>query len=227
MSRFKFQSARYAMPLTLALCAASAHGQFYKLHGAAISVGATSPFTRTLETNPSSGSYIISTPSGGVIGTTVSNQQQSTTDSVGFLSSLQFHPKPWAGIEMNYGYTHYSERYHFNYSAATTAQVVNVPTTGHEATAAYEFHPPHIPFQPFVNIGGGAIDFLPRTGENQWRGAGLLEAGFDLPTHNKHFGFRVEGRSLYYRAPNFNNPAISTRAWRATVEPSVSTFYRF
>ncbi len=211
----------------IAMPALAAHGQFYKLHGAAISVGATGPFDRSLESNPGSGSYVVTTPSGGVINTTVSNQQQFTTNSAGFLTSIQFHPKPWAGVEMNYSFSHYSERYAFTYSSATPAQSVNVPTTAHEATAAYEFHPPHIPFQPFVNVGGGSIDFVPRTGENQWRGAGLLEAGFDLPTHNKHLGFRVEGRSLYYRAPNFNNSAISTKTWRVTFEPSVSAVYRF
>ncbi len=218
---------RTMLPITVAFAAASAHGQFQGLKGASISVGAMSPFDRSLESNPTSGSYVIASPSGGVINTTVSGQRQFTTDSVGFLTSLQFHPRPWAGVELNYSYSHYSERYAFNYSAATTAQTASAPTVAHEATAAYEFHPRHIPFQPFVNVGGGSIDFVPLSGPNQWRGAGLLEAGFDIPTHNPHFGFRIEGRSLYYRAPNFNNRAISTRTWRATVEPAVSTYYRF
>ncbi len=220
-------SIRTLLPLTLTLAAVSAHGQFDRLKGATISVGAMSPFDRSLTSNPTSGNYIISTPSGGFIGTTVSGQQQFTTDSVGVLTQIQFHPRPWAGIEMNYSYSHYSEKYSFNYTAATTSQTAVAPTVAHEATSAYEFHPRHIPFQPFVNAGGGAIDFLPLSGHNQWRGAGLLEAGFDLPTHNPHFGFRIEGRSLYYRAPNFNNPAISTRTWRATIEPAVSSYYRF
>jgi hypothetical protein len=218
---------RIMLPIGLILLTAAAHGQFYKLNGATISVGAMSPFDRSLQSNPTSGSYVISTPTGGVINTNVSGQRQFTTDSVGFLTSLQFHPRPWAGVELNYSYSHYSERYAFNYSAATTSQTASAPTVAHEATAAYEFHPRHIPFQPFVNVGGGSIDFLPLSGPNQWRGAGLLEAGFDLPTHNPHLGFRIEGRSLYYRAPNFNNPAISTRTWRVTVEPAVSTYFRF
>ena len=224
---FSIFTLRTMLPISLTLAAVSAQGQFYKLNGATVSVGAMSPFDRSLQSNPNSGSFVIPTPTGGVISTTVSGQQQFTTDSVGFLTSLQFHPRPWAGIEMNYSYSHYSERYAFNYSAATTSQTVSVPTVAHEATAAYEFHPRHIPFQPFVNVGGGSIDFVPSSGLNQWRGAGLLEAGFDLPTHNPHFGFRIEGRSLYYRAPNFNTPAISTRSWRVDVEPAISTYYRF
>lgn len=223
-----------ALPLLLVTLGGIAHAQnaephgYMQEHGFSLSAGATSPFDHTLTADPTGGTYTIPTPTGGVINTTVSGEQQYTTDSVGFLASLQFHPKPWAGVEFNYGFSHFSERYGFNYTAATTAQTLGINTDMHEATGAYQFHPKHIPFQPFVNIGGGALDFSPRSNGNyQWRGAGLMEAGFDLPTHNRHIGFRIEGRGLFYRAPNFGDPAISTRSWVATVEPSISTYYRF
>lgn len=102
-----------------------------------------------------------------------------------------------------------------------------MPVTANEATAAYVFHPKHIPLQPFVNLGGGAISFIPQSASNQWRAAGLVEAGLDLPTENKHLAIRIEGRSLVYRAPNFNQPAISTRSWRVTDEPAAGVVYRF
>jgi hypothetical protein len=121
-------------------------------------------------------------------------------------------------VEVNYGFTHYSELYNFNESSVTAGQQIRVPTDQHEATAAYVFHPRHIPFQPFVNIGGGALDFAPASTTNQWRAAGLLEAGFDIPTRNKHLAFRMEGRTLVYRAPNFNT---------SLEEPSLSAVYRF
>ncbi len=215
------------LPLLLAVAATSAHGQFYKLKGASVSIGATEHFDTTLTTNTTTGSYVVATPTGGVLTETVSGQQQYTSTSTGGLFSLQFHPVAFAGVEVNYGVTKYSERYAFNYSSASATQVVNVPTWSHEATAAYEFHPPHIPLQPFVNIGGGAVDFLPAFASNQWRGTGLVEAGLDVPLGNKHIAMRVEGRVLIYRAPNFSNPEISTRSWRATEEPSISFVYRF
>ena len=215
------------LPLLVALAAGSAEGQFYKLHGGSVSFGATADYSTTLTNNPTSSVSPISTPSGGVLSETVSNQQQYTTNSVGGLFSLQFHPVAFAGVELNYGVTKYSERYAFNYSSATSTQTVNVPTWSHEATAAYEFHPPRIPLQPFVNIGGGAIDFLPQFANNQWRGTGLLEAGLDIPLKNRHLALRVEGRALVYRAPNFSNPLLSTRTWRSTEEPSVSFVYHF
>ena len=217
---------RRTLPLLFAALPLGASGQFYKLHGGSLSVGATGNFNTTLTSNPTSGSFSVPQTGGGVLTTTVSNQQQFTTLSTGFLTSLQFHPVSWAGLEFNYGFNHYSERYAFNYATTTAQQLLNVPVDSHEATAAYQFHPRHIPFQPFVNVGGGAIDFAPSVASNQWRGAGLLETGFDIPA-SKHIGFRIEGRALFYRAPNFYNSAVGTRTWRVTPQPSVSTYYRF
>ena len=143
------------------------------------------------------------------------------------MSSLQLHPVSWAGVAINYGFTHYQERYQFQYANTNTTGNVNVPTDAHELTGGYLLHPKHIPFQPYVEVGGGSIGFYPWQGSTQWRGAGLLETGFDLPVKNQHIGFRISGRSLYYRSPNFGAPAISTRSWRVTEEPAVSAFYRF
>jgi hypothetical protein len=203
------------------------HVNYFHTHGASLSVGGTGQFSTILEQSPSAGTYNIRSTNGTTQATVVSGQQQYTTDAAGFVASLGYHPVPWAGVEFNYGYTHYSERYGYNYAGTAATQRTSIPTDWHEATAAYQFHPKFIPFQPFLNIGGGAIDFAPSNASNQWRGAGLLEAGFDLPVHYSHIGFRVEGRSLYYRSPNFYQPVISTRSWRVTTEPSISAFYRF
>ena len=68
---------------------------------------------------------------------------------------------------------------------------------------------------------------MPANGQNQWRGAGLVELGFDIPTSNPHFGFRVQGRELIYRAPNYNQPALASKAWVGTSEPALGAWYRF
>jgi hypothetical protein len=227
---------RCTLPLIFGLAALAAHGQdYFKTHGGSLSVGGFGQFTTVLTANPTAGTYSVpKAGGGGTVTAFVSGQREYTTDSAGFVTSLQFHPKPWAGVEFNYGFTHYQERYSVLYGSSSSftstsgsPSFTHVVTDVHEATGAYQFHPKHIPFQPFVNIGGGALDYAPTTGSNQWRGAGLLEAGFDVPTHMSHIGFRIEGRSLYSRAPNFYNPAISTRSWRVTEEPSISTYYRF
>ena len=215
---------------TLGSIAAQAQSRFDfadKLHGGSISAGAVGVFSTELTADPVGGTFPVATAGGPPLLLGVSNQQQFTTDTVGLDVSFQFHPRPWAGVEVNYGFSRYSELYQFNYSNATTPQTARVLTDAHEATAAYQFHPKHIPLQPFINVGGGAIDFVPTTASNQWRPAGLLEVGIDVPTHMSHVGFRIEGRSLYYRAPNFQSVALSTHAWRATEEPSASVYYRF
>ena len=221
---------RTMLPLLFATLASAAQAQFYKsvnLKGGSISVGYSGQFTTPLTSNPSPVTASVSTAAGNPLTETVSGQQQFTPATGGVLGSLQLHPVPFAGIEINYGFFKSSEIYTFNYSGVSTPQQLRFPVSVNEATAAYEFHPPHIPLQPFVNIGGGALSFLPQAASNQWRGTGLVEAGLDIPTHAPHLALRIEGRSLIYRAPNFNQAAISTRGWRVTNEPVFSVVYRF
>jgi hypothetical protein len=224
---------KYALPAVFLLAAAKSPAQFYKYlpeHGASVSVGATGNFVTPLTTDPSAVTTNTVVPPGITLTNTYSNQQQYITSSVGFLTSLQFHPVAWAGVEVNYGYQHYSERYNYNVASTAATQTVSVPTTSHEATAAYQFHPKHIPFQPFVNVGGGAIDFVPTNGgTNQWRAAGLVETGLEIamPNTGRKLALRLQGRALVYRAPNFNTATISTRSWRVSSEPSASFVYRF
>ncbi len=220
------QLLRRTLPAFLVLSAVTAQAQYFKTHGASLSVGGTGQFTTMLESNSGYVNNTYSIPDGVHTDQTFL-QQQYTTDSAGFVASLQFHPVSWAGIALNYGFTHYQERFVYEATDATTPQHVNVANDVHEFTGGYLFHPKHVKFQPYVEIGGGALDFAPGTASNQFRGAGLLETGFDIPTHSSHIGFRVSGRSLYYRAPNFYTPQISTRSWRVTEEPSLSAFYRF
>jgi hypothetical protein len=221
---------RSSLILCIALGTAGAQAQYLTTHKASLSVGATGEFNTVLSENPQTTMARAPLPVAGTYPVTVANQQQYETMSTGFLTTLQLTPVAWAGVEFNYGFTHYQERYTFNYTNTTTPtaqQQVHVPTDFHEATGAYLFHPKHIPFQPFLGIGGGAVDFAPSVAANQWRGAGLLELGFDIPIPSTHIGFRIEGRSLYYRSPNFYQPAISTASWRVTTEPAVSAYYRF
>jgi hypothetical protein len=222
------QMMRLSVSTLVLLACASAHGQFYKLHGASVAVGGFGRFDTPLTSSAIPVNASVPSPI-GPLSNSIHDQQQFTTDSAGGLVSLLFHPKPWAGVEMNYSYTHYSERFTFisSPSAYTVTQQISVPTSAHEATGAYAFHPKHLPYQPFVNVGGGAIYFNASPNAAQWRGAGLLEAGFDLKTGSPHIAFRVEGRSLYYRAPTFNSTTLGTHSWRVTSEPVLSAVYRF
>ena len=198
------------IPLCLLIVSAvSAKAQFYKIHNGDLGVNAVGVYgIKTLDSN-----------SGNVL---------RTTDTTGFLLSFKEHPVSWAGIEVNYGYAKFSNR--FSYQSGTTSATLPITATRHEATAAYIFHPHIKHLQPYVGVGGGALGFIPiagAAGSDQWRGAGLLEAGLDIPTSNPHLGFRVSGRALFYREPNFNVPVAATRAWTVAPEPTAGVYYRF
>ncbi len=197
---------RLAAALSCALIALSAKGQFYKLHQADVAVGGTGQFTTSL--------------------TDQSNllPHESTTNSAGFLLTLRDHPASFAGVEFNYGYSKFSERF----TAFTGARIASLPASVHEASGAYLFHRNYKKFQPFIGVGGGSLFFNPLQGRlSQTRGAGLFEIGADVPTSNPHLGFRVQARSLNYRAPNYNQPGLSSSRWVSTNEPSASVYLSF
>ncbi len=210
----------------LMLAAVSAEAQWNRLKGATVSVSATQEWTTPVTNDASPVSAIVGTPP-NALRETVFNQQQGATSKPGVLATLGLHPKPWAGVEFNYQFAQFEEQYSFNYVGQAATQYQRVGVAFHEATAAYQFHPKHIKFQPYFNVGGGAVDFLPYLATNQWRAAGLVETGFDIPTRSPHLAIRIQGRALIYRAPNFNNSALSTRSWVVTEEPTAGFVYRF
>ena len=194
----------------VALMTTAANAQWYKLGGTLntgnIGVAATGQYTTSItsQTTGSSGELL---------------PHQATTDSPGVLVNLRVHPVSWAGIEVNYQYTKMQERY---YSAYTSAPIAFLPTNVHEATAAYMFHLKMHRVQPFVGVGGGYTDFTLTNGynnsNNQWRGTGLVDVGWDMQTKSR-LGFRLGARDLVYRAPNYNNPGLSSSRWVSTEEP--------
>lgn len=150
-----------------------------------------------------------------------------TTDSTGLLAQFRAHPMEGTAVELNYQYTKLTEQYS---SPVGGGVVVNtsVPTKFQEVTGAFLFESHMRGIRPFLALGGGSIDFSPTVAgmHNQWRGTGLAELGFDLPA-GRHFGVRVQGRGLFYRAPNFNNAALQSRTWVATVEPTAGLYVRW
>jgi hypothetical protein len=151
-----------------------------------------------------------------------------TTDSTGLLVSLRALPVAGSGLELNYQYTKFSEVYNSPVGGGVFVRT-DVPVSFREVTGAFLFHSHNLwGAQPFLSLGGGGIDFVPHVAgaHNQWRGAGLAEFGFDLPA-SRYFGIRLQGRSLFYRAPNFNSNALQSRTWVATVNPSASFYVRW
>lgn len=218
---------KQALPLCLLLAAGSMQAQFYKLKGATVSVSGTNLWSTPITDDPRPATAVVGTPPNATV-QTVFNQHQGATSKPGVLASFAFHPVPWAGIEINYQFAQMDETYSFYYASQPGQRLTQrVPEAFHETTAAYQFHPKHIKFQPYINLGGGYIDFLPYLANEQWRGTGLAEVGFDIPTKSPHVAIRVQGRALFYRAPNFYNSGLSSRSWRVTEQPTAGLVYRF
>ena len=204
-SRFVAFARCLVATFAVALACIPVHAQFYKIHNADVAVGGTGQFTTSL----TSQRYL---------------PHQATTDSAGFLLSFREHPVSWAGIELNYQYSAFSERF----VNTQSVPLANVPVAFHEGTGAYLIHTHFRHFQPLIGVGGGVLLFGPSGNyTDQLRGTGLFEIGFDIPTSNPHVGFRVQGRSLLYRAPNFDNAGLSSSRWVSTNQPSASVYYRF
>ena len=174
---------------------------FSPLNHVEVAAGGTGLFTGTLPTHNSS-------------------VPQTATDALGGLVSVKDRPVPWAGFELNYGYSKLREQY-------ISGASFSVNTALHEATGAFTFHPRLLHLQPFVAIGAGYVIFAPPQSRSQWRAAGLGEIGLDIPRGNPHLGFRVQARVLAYSAPNFYNRGLGTANWMATTEPMAGAWYRF
>lgn len=203
-----------ATATAISLMATAAGAQFYKLHGADIGVAGTGQFTTSVTDQ-------------GVATNGTLLPHQATTDSPGVLLTLRDHPVSWAGLELNYQYTKFQERY---YNPVTSAPAAFLPTNVHEASAAYLVHLHMHKLAPYVGVGGGALDFSLTDGyknsNNQWRGTGLLDVGLDMQTHSR-LGFRLGARDLVYRAPDYRNASLSSSRWVSTEEPYGGVYIKF
>ena len=187
--------------------AATSQGQAYKFHGADVGIAATGQFTTSITSQDfaTNGSPL---------------PHQWTTQSPGVLVTLRDHPVPWAGVELNYQYTRFSERFFTN-------RPTYIGTNFHEASAAYLFHLHMHGFSPYVGVGGGALAFIPESAiASQWRGTGLVDVGLDMQTHSR-LGFRLGARDLLYRAPNFYNAGLASSRWVSTEEPYGGVYIKF
>jgi hypothetical protein len=162
----------------------------------------------------------------------VTNQQPavtSPTEGVGALLNVRLHPVSWAGLEFNYSYNRFGQRF---YSAATGAQTARIDQDEHEATAGYVIHIKSPYVQPFVVLGGGAINFRGTKAnpqfDNQWRGTYMYEVGFDFVSKKApHFGIRVQEHGLFYKAEDYHVANLRSNGYIHQAMPSAGIFYRF
>jgi hypothetical protein len=157
--------------------------------------------------------------------------RDDTTESGGALISFRQPWRPWAGYEVNVGYTKFYESYNKN--------VVKVESNVTDFSVSYLLQSPaYDGVQAYLALGGGIIVFSPIAGTI----TNVNQPGTSLPsqllpefTFNlglnyslfKRVGVQGGLRGLKYKTPDFHQFAIDTKTLRTTLEPNIGVYYRF
>jgi hypothetical protein len=158
--------------------------------------------------------------------------------NVGVLFNVGTAPMRWLNFRFNYEFSHLVE----GFASPSGDVLANVPTNMQEFTGEYLIGGPPAAkrWSPFLGVGGGIIHFSPgsisgslsSSGPSaaftgQTRPAFLVDPGVRIPTPNPHVTFRIDARTLGYRAPDFNNATLTNPHWTITVEPALGIIFRF
>lgn len=156
--------------------------------------------------------------------------RQDTTSSGGGMVSYRQSPRWWAGYEVNFGETKYSESYQQG------EYRVNHNTS--EITGAYLLKAPkYRGVVAFLTVGagaivispssyGGPIALTPNNPVTQVLPVFVYSLGVEHQ-FNEHFGLRLQYRADEYKAPNFKQVSLDTHSLRTTLEPAAGVYYRF
>jgi hypothetical protein len=157
--------------------------------------------------------------------------RDDTTESGGVLVNFRQPWRPWAGYEVNVGYTKFYESYNKN--------VVKVQNNVTDLSLSYLLQSPaYYGVQAYLSLGGGIIVFSPIAGTV----TNVNQPGTSLPSQllpefafnfglnysvYKRIGVQGGLRGLKYKTPDFHQFAIDTKTLRTTLEPNVGVYYRF
>jgi hypothetical protein len=157
--------------------------------------------------------------------------RDDTTESGGALISFRQPWRPWAGYEVNVGYTKFYESYNKN--------VVKVENNVTDVSVSYLLQSPaYHGVEAYLALGGGIIVFSPIAGTI----TNVNQPGTSLPSQllpeftwnlglnyslYKRIGVQGGLRGLKYKTPDFHQFAIDTKTLRTTLEPNIGVYYRF
>jgi outer membrane immunogenic protein len=167
---------------------------------------------------------------------------QQETQSGGVSVGYRFHLNSVSALEGRYGFSRDSQKYTIGGTGGT---VSSVPAYLSEISGSYVYSLPKSRYlQPFLEGGGGLVLFVPgnygggATASNslyggtssglqtQAKGMFVYGGGADVPVMSR-LSFRIEFRSLIYKAPDFGTVAFQTNTFGFTYEPSLGLTYHF
>ncbi len=155
----------------------------------------------------------------------------STTSTLGFLGSYRYLVTPRSGLEANYGFAQNSNKYVTPFSPNG-----RVHTRQQELSIAYVYNMTFKNFNPFAEVGVGAMIFTPIKdyGTNNLDAkqntniGGLFGAGVAYEL-SPSFDIRAEYRGFIVKAPNFNTPNsdFNTNRYEVISMPTIGVAYHF
>jgi len=157
--------------------------------------------------------------------------QKSTTTTLGFLASYRYMLTPRSALELNYGYAQNRQKY-----VVYGKTYGGIHTLQHEMSGAYVYSRNYGNFNPFAEIGVGAMIFHPLKdeGTNQFDVkqntsiGGLFGAGLAYEI-SPSFDIRAEYRGFLVKTPDFSMPGdiFKTNRYEVISSPSIGIAYHF
>ena len=157
--------------------------------------------------------------------------QKNTSMTLGFLASYRYMLTPRSALELNYGYAQ-NRQYYKVYGLSQGG----IHTLQHEISGAYVYSRNYGNFNPFAEVGVGAMIFHPLKDEGtfsfdtkQNTNIGALFGGGLAYEISPSFDVRLEYRGFLVKTPDFGLPGdtFKTNRYEVISSPSVGIAYHF
>jgi opacity protein-like surface antigen len=157
--------------------------------------------------------------------------QKNTTTTLGFLASYRYMLTPRSALEVNYGYAQNTNKY-----IVSGKSQGGIHTLQSEYSAAYVYSLNFGKFNPFAEVGVGAMVFHPLKDNGTFQIdaksnteiGGLFGAGLAYEI-SPSFDIRAEYRGFVAKTPSFGLPGdiFKTDRYQVVSSPSLGIAYHF
>jgi opacity protein-like surface antigen len=157
--------------------------------------------------------------------------QKNTSMTLGLLASYRYMLTPRSALEANYSYAQNTQYYQVYGKAYGGIHILQ-----QEASVAYVYNLNFKNFNPFLEVGPGAIIFSPlkdngttNLDAKQTTGIGALFGGGVAYELSPSFDIRAEYRGFFVKTPDFSVPGsiFKTNRYEVVSTPAIGIAYHF
>lgn len=155
--------------------------------------------------------------------------RQNATTSLGILASYRYMLTPHSALEANYNFAQNSTKF-----VTSSLPNVRVHTRNQELSVAYVYSVNFRNFNPFAEVGVGAMLFSPIQdfGSTQFdtkrnTGIGALVGAGVAYELSPSFDVRAEYRAFVVKAPDFGVANFKTNRYEVVSTPAIGVAYHF